>query len=192
MIRLRLGELEDIDSVLALHHQNQVDSMNADDKQDGFITTTFTRASLAKLINDEQGLFVATQTIDDGSEIVAYAMAASWTYWSQWPMFAHMLKSLSNLSYDGELLTTENSYQYGPVCVDKRVRGQGVFEKIFEYALKKMSARYSILLTFINQLNQRSYEAHVRKVKLDVIHQFEYNDNRYYELACRTQRDGST
>ena len=50
-------------------------------------------------------------------------------------------------------LTIDNSYQYGPVCVDKSVRGQGVFEQIFAFALEQMSRRYPFLVTFINQIN---------------------------------------
>ena len=50
-----------------------------------------------------------------------------------------------------------------------------------------MSQRYPIMVTFINKINPRSFEAHVRKVNLDVIQEFEFNDNQYYELACHTQ-----
>ena len=32
-------------------------------------------------------------------------------------------------------LTEENSYQYGPVCVDRDYRGRGVFERVFAASL---------------------------------------------------------
>jgi predicted GNAT family N-acyltransferase len=100
-----------------------------------------------------------------------------------------MIKDLSNLQYAGQTLNTDNSYQYGPVCVDKSVRGQGVFEGIFNYALQEMSKRYPILVTFINKINPRSYAAHTQKVGLDVIQEFEFNNNHYYELACLTNKN---
>ena len=33
-----------------------------------------------------------------------------------------------------------------------------------------------------------AYAAHTRKVGLEVIAEFEYNNNHYYEMACLTQR----
>ena len=86
-----------------------------------------------------------------------------------WPMFAFMIKDLPNLEYAGFTLNTENSYQYGPVCIDKSVRGTGVLEQIFAFAKDKMSERFSILVTFVNKINGRSYSAHTRKLGLDVI-----------------------
>ncbi len=53
----------------------------------------------------------------------------------------------------------------------------------------EMSCRYPILVTFINKINPRSYAAHMHKAKLDVIQEFEFNNNHYYELACLTKRN---
>lgn len=182
-IELRTAQVSDIEAVLALHYRYQVDSINEEDKADGFITTAFTKEHLQALIEDESGLFLA---VSNGS-IVAYAMSASWEFWSQWPMFQHMIKDLPNLQYANEQLTVDNSYQYGPVCVDKSVRGSGVFENLFNFALSEMSKRYPILVTFINKINPRSFHAHTQKIKLDVIQEFEFNNNQYYELGCKTK-----
>lgn len=180
-----VADISDIDGVLRLHSLYQIDSIAEEDKQDGFITTAFSKEEMTELVSKEQGLFIAKV---DG-QVIAYAMAASWTYWSKWPMFAFMVKGLSSLSYDNQTLSIDNSYQYGPVCVHKAYRGSGVFEQIFAFALKSMSARYPILVTFINKINQRSYAAHVGKVGLDVLQEFEFNNNSYYELACKTTLD---
>ncbi len=182
-VELQVATLEHVDEILTLHYRYQVDSIHEDDKKDGFITTAFTQEHLRKLIEDEQGLFVAMED----NRIVAYAMAASWQFWSQWPMFAFMIKDLPNVDFQAYTLSVDNSYQYGPVCVDKSVRGQGVFEKVFHFALHKMSARYPVLVTFINKMNPRSFEAHTRKVNLHIVKEFEFNNNQYYELACLTK-----
>jgi len=181
-IELQVATTDNIAEVLTLHYRYQVDAISAEDRADGFITTAFTAEQLTDLIEKEQGLFIA---LLDG-KIVAYAMAASWDFWSVWPMFAHMVKGLPGLTYQGQNLSTENSYQYGPVCVDKSVRGAGVFEAIFEFALQRMSSRYPILVTFINKINPRSYAAHVDKAGLEVIQEFEFNNNQYFELVCAT------
>jgi hypothetical protein len=180
----KIATPDDIENVLALHYRYQIDSIAEDDKKDGFVTTPFTAEQLSALIEQEQGLFIAV----DGDEVVAYVMAASWQFWSRWPMFAYMIEGLEELEYLGQKLSIENSYQYGPICIDKRYRGSGVLEGIFEFARSQMQPRFPILVTFINKINPRSYEAHTRKLGLEVIAEFGYNNNRYYELVYDTAK----
>ncbi|MBQ4833145.1 GNAT family acetyltransferase [Pseudoalteromonas sp. MMG010] len=181
-IELKTATIEHIDEILTLHYRYQVDSINEEDKADGFITTAFTKTHLSNLIEHESGLFIAV--LDN--KIVAYAMAASWQFWSQWPMFQFMIENLHDSQLEGLEMNVANSYQYGPVCVDKSVRGHGVFEQVFNYSLEQMSKRYPILVTFINKINPRSYQAHTKKTPLVVIKEFEFNNNQYYKLACKT------
>jgi hypothetical protein len=182
-IQLKNADLSEIDAVLDLHYRYQIDSIAEEDKADGFVTTPFTKEQLAELINRENGLFIAKKD----NEVIAYVMAASWNYWSVWPMFAFMIQELPSLKYRGEILSVDNSYQYGPICIDKSVRGTGVLEAIFEYAKGEMSKRFPILVTFVNKTNERSYQAHKRKLGLDVIQDFIFNGNNYYEMACLTK-----
>jgi hypothetical protein len=183
-MKLKIAQISDIDKVLELHSKYQINSIKEEDKKDGFVTTAFTKEQLTKLINEEQGLFIAIKD----EQVVAYVMSASWQFWSVWPMFAHMIKDLPNLTYLGQTLSVDNSYQYGPVCVDKSVRGTGVLEALFDFARAEMSKKYPILVTFINKINPRSYEAHTRKLGLTVIQEFEFNNNNYYELVYDTSK----
>ena len=48
-----------------------------------------------------------------------------------------MIDKLGDYEFAGQTLTTENSYQYGPVCIDASLRGQGVLEGLFAFALEK-------------------------------------------------------
>lgn len=185
-IELKLASLENISEILALHYKYQVDTIADEDKADGFITTAFTEENLISLIEDENGLFIA---LIDG-KIVAYAMAASWAFWSQWPMFQFMIQHLDQSKLQDQEITISNSYQYGPVCVDKAYRGGGVLERVFGYSLRQMSKRYPVLVTFINKVNTRSFEAHTRKTPLEVIEEFEFNSNTYFKLACYTIAQG--
>lgn len=184
MLELKVAEMSDIEDVLRLHFRYQIDSIKEEDKKDGFVTTPFTHEQLQALIQNEQGLFIAKK--DD--EVVAYVMAASWHFWSAWPMFAYMIEHLEELEYLGKTLHVENSYQYGPICIDKSVRGSGVLEQIFEFAREQMAKRYPILVTFINKINPRSFNAHTKKLGLEVIQEFNYNDNEYYELVYDTSK----
>ena len=180
----KIAQIKDIEKVLELHSKYQIDSIKQEDKKDGFITTAFTKEQMVDLITLEQGLFIAVEN----DRIVAYVMSASWDFWSRWPMFAFMIEDLPNLEYLGQKLSVQNSYQYGPVCVDKEYRGSGVLEKLFDFARENMAKRFPILVTFINKINPRSYEAHTKKLKLEVIKEFSYNNNNYYELVYDTSK----
>lgn len=176
---LKIAQIQDVENILKLHYKYQIDNIDEDDKKDGFVTTAFTKEQLEDIILQEQGIFIATK--DD--KVLGYVMSASWQYWSKWPMFAFMIKDLSSLKYLGETLSVDNSYQYGPVCIDKSVRGSGLLEKLFDFALDSMSKKYKILVTFVNKINPRSYQAHKRKLGLEIIQEFKFNGNEYHEFV---------
>jgi len=183
MLEFKIAELSDIEATLELHAKYQVDTIDPKDKKDGFVTTPFGKEELKDLIEQESGLFIAK----DGDKVVAYVMSASWEFWSKWPMFAFMINELlPKQHYCGDALSSENSYQYGPIAIEKSYRGGELLEKIFSYALGHMAKRYNYLITFVNKINPRSFAAHHRKLGLDIIEEFEYNGNSYWELGCRT------
>jgi len=183
MIKYSLATNENINGILALQSKNLVSNLKDDEKNDGFVTTPFTNKQIEDLIKLD-GVFIAL----DENRVISYAMCASWHYWLAWPMFEHMASFLETLSFKGKQLTLDNSYQYGPICVAKEYRGNKIFENLFEYAREEMSKKYPILVTFINKVNNRSYEAHVRKLGLEVITQFEFNNNSFYELVYDTSK----
>ncbi|NLB19356.1 MAG: GNAT family acetyltransferase [Clostridium sp.] len=177
----RNARVEDIGKVSKLQSKYHISTISEEDKPDGFVTTLFTEEQFKMLIEKENGLAIAC----DGDEIVGYAMAASWGYWSEWPLFQHMIEDLPTTEYLDQILSTENSYQYGPICVHKDYRGTDVFPDLFEFSRTQMKDRFPILITFINVINERSTRAH-KKIGLDIIKTFEFNNNQYYELGYDT------
>ena len=183
-MQFKIAELSDIDATLKLHMKYQIDHIKEEDKADGFVTTAFSKEELTELITQEQGLFIAKNE----EVVLGYVMAASWHFWSKWEMFRFMIDDLKNLDYLGQEINTENSYQYGPVCIDKTLRGSGLLEVLFETAREEMAKRYPILVTFVNKNNPRSYHAHKRKLGLNIIQEFKYNNNEYYEFVYDTSK----
>lgn len=179
-----LATKNDIEGVLSLHKKYHVQTIAENDKDDGFITTQLDEVLLTELIDEEKGLFVAKQD----NKIIGFAMSASWDYCSKWPMFEYMISKLGEINFLGQQITTENSYQYGPICIDKDFRNTGVLEGLFDFARSEMQKRYTILVTFVNKKNPRSVKAHVDKLKLINVKEFEYNKSSYIELVCDTSK----
>ena len=180
----RNATIADIPLLQELQQKYHVSSIREEDKKNGFVTTLFTAEQFQELIERENGISLAC----DGDTLAGYAMAGSWDFWSKWPLFQQMIADLPNVSFQGQTLSTQNSYQYGPVCIDMAYRGKGVLESLFRYSTSQMNSRYPILITFINQINERSFAAHTRKVGLEVIKTFSFNGNNYFELGYETKK----
>lgn len=180
----RNATVKDIPQIEELQKRYHVSFISEEEKKSGFVTTLFTTEQLRELIETENGISLAC----DGDKVIAYAMAGSWQFWSKWPLFQHMIADLPDTEYLGQTLSMENSYQYGPVCIDMTYRGQGVLQDLFAYSARQMNVRYRLLITFINHINTRSFAAHTKKVGMDVIKSFIFNGNNYYELGYDTAR----
>ncbi|MEK5259996.1 GNAT family acetyltransferase [Paenibacillus sp. FSL L8-0663] len=178
----RNATVDDISAIVELQKKYHITTISEKDKPDGFVTTLFTEEQFKELIEKENGITIACH----GQKIIAYVMAASWKYWAKWPLFQFMIGDLKDTEYKGTTLSTENTYQYGPICIDMDYRGTVVLRKVFDFSRMQMSKKYPILITFINHINHRSYAAHTKKLGLDVIKSFDYNNNTYYELGCYT------
>jgi hypothetical protein len=184
MPQTRPAKPSDIPGILDLQSRNLLSNLSEAEQKNGFVTTAFTVAQIEALLADG-GAFVAVETsADDQSEtVVGYALAGSWAFFAQWPIFPFMLARLPALDFEGQTITEANSFQYGPVCVDAAYRGLGVFPRLFETMRLGMCERYPIGVTFINRLNPHSYHAHTKKLGMTVIDEFEFNGRPYYGLA---------
>ncbi len=175
---LAVANLEDIEGVLALQELYLVSNLSEEEKKFGFVTTPFTIEQLTEVIN-QGGLFLAK----DGDRIIAYIFAAGWDFFSQWPIFSYMITLFPDLNFSNFDINTTNSFQYGPICIDKKYRGQGLINKLFEFMRIHMLKKYPLSLTFINKTNIPSTKAHTEKLQWTIISDFEFNNNNYYILA---------
>ena len=177
-INLELSKLNDIDGVLALQKLYLVSNLTEEEKKSGFVTTPFTAELLIYVINNK-GLFIAK----DNDKIIAYVFAESWDFFSQYPIFEYMISLFPKLKFLDFEINAITSFQYGPVCIDKKYRGQGLINLIFEFMRIHIVKRYPLGVTFINKTNIPSLKAHTEKLNWTVIDDFQFNDNDYHILA---------
>lgn len=178
-IKTSIGDKNDINGVLALQEKNLYSNLNHLERQNGFVTTPFTANQIEAIIN-QNGLFVAK---NENHSIIAYAFAGSWSYFEQWEIFKFMASRFPNLFFKGIAITTANSFQYGPICIDTRYRGSGLLYLLFEEMRVECFKKYPISLTFINKVNVISEKAHTKKLGWEIIDEFVFNNNTYITLA---------
>lgn len=179
MITTRLATKADIEGVLALQEKYLYSKLTEVERAQGFVTTPFTVAQIEEILL-QNGVFVA-ETKD--GQIIAYVFAGSWKYFEQWEIFNYMSARFPQLSFQGKEITTENSFQYGPVCIDTAYRGKGLLNLIFEEMRLEFRKKYPISITFINKINVISEMAHTKKLGWEIVDNFEFNNNHYISLA---------
>lgn len=179
MIKTRIGNTTDISGILNLQEKYLYRNLTETERKEGFVTTPFTIPQLEEIINQD-GIFIAE---NEDAAIIAYAFAGSWKYFEQWEIFNFMVSRFPKLSFHGNKITTTNSFQYGPVCIDKAYRGKGVLNQIFEEMRIVFYKKYPISVTFINKINVISEKAHTKKLGWEIIDEFQFNNNAYIGLA---------
>ncbi|MBP6236284.1 MAG: hypothetical protein KA536_09090 [Saprospiraceae bacterium] len=172
-----------IPGIITLQNKYLYAYLTAEERKKGFVTTPFTELQIEKAI-DEKGLFIAI----DGELVVGYVFAGTWAYFSAWPIFPLMIERLMGKNFGDMIISDTNTFQYGPVCIDEKYRGTGLFNLLFEGMRIEMAKKIPIGLTFINQINTHSYHAHTKKLGLEMIDTFSFNGNEYYTLAFDTSR----
>lgn len=177
-IQLEVAKLSDIEGVLDLQKLYLVSNLTEEEKKSGFVTTPFSVEQLTYVINNE-GLFIAK----DKGKIIAYIFAESWDFFSQYPLFEYMISLFPKLKFLDFEINSTTSFQYGPICIDKKYRGKGLINLLFEFMRIHVVKKYPLSLTFINKTNIPSYKAHTEKLKWTVIGDFQFNNNNYYILA---------
>jgi hypothetical protein len=177
-IQFEVARNSDIQGVLALQDLYLVSNMTEEEKTSGFVTTPFTVEQIQEVIRQE-GLFIAK----DDNKIIGYIFAAGWDYFSQWAIFKYMIPMLPELSFKNFKLTDTNTFQYGPICIDKKYRGKGLINPFFNFMRIHIMKRFPVGVTFINKTNIPSQKAHLEKLKWAVIGDFQFNNNNYFILA---------
>ena len=177
-IQLEVAKLIDIQGVLDLQKLNLVSNLTDEEKKSGFVTTPFSVEQLTYVIANE-GLFIAKVN----NKIIAYIFAESWDFFSQYPIFEYMISLFPKLTFLDFEINSTSSFQYGPICIDKKYRGKALINLLFEFMRIHIVKRYPLSLTFINKTNVPSYKAHTEKLKWTVISDFQFNNNDYYILG---------
>lgn len=174
---VRLAAAGDIPAVLRLQGENLLTNVPEGQRPGGFVTTAFTPELLQTLV-DRGHAFVAM-----GEALQGYALCGAWDFYFQWPIFRHMASRFPGLSVEGRALDVRTSFQYGPVCIRREARGRGLLPLLFDFQRAQMASEFSVGITFINELNRRSLEAHERKLGLSIVDRFDYLGHRFATLA---------
>ncbi|MEE1169156.1 MAG: hypothetical protein UHP11_00445 [Anaerovoracaceae bacterium] len=188
---IRHATVADMPGIRALLKKYHRDTISDKDRPGGFVTTAITDEQLTDLIEKENGvmIIVRPQAAPSPDEVLAFCFAAPWEFWKSWPLFAYMIEIMPEYEFEGKKIVVEETYQYGPICVDTSIRGTGAFADLFYASLTDFKDRFPIMITFVNSINGRSENAHNNKAHMQTIGTFDFNDNHYLMMAIRTDHE---
>ncbi|MCL1079005.1 GNAT family N-acetyltransferase [Parashewanella spongiae] len=173
---IRQATLQDIPKIAQLERQHLSDELDGDSAT--MTGQSYSANDLNKILNTG---WIVVAEID--TRIIGYVIAGSWHFFTQFSIYKHIVKQLSNTGFNGVNLNESNSCQYGPIWIASIHRGQGIFEKLVDKVRQLSRKKYSHMVTFIAEANQHSYFAHTKKGQMQIIDFFDF-DNQGYYLLC--------
>lgn len=185
MVTFRKADPSDFPKILALQKDNLLRNLEPQAQQDGFLSIEYSHDQIVQL-NKELGIFIA---IDSGN-LSGYLIAQTLDFALQSPMISSMVRRFPDVLYISRPLSGYRTFIYGPICIDKRSRGQGVLEGLFEIMLQIFKGQYDIGVAFVSEQNPRSLHAHQDKLDMKVVDEFEFNGQIYRTLVFWVERKG--
>jgi L-amino acid N-acyltransferase YncA len=99
------------------------------------------------------------------------------------PVLVPMFELLNTLRFKKKSILNLAYFVIGQICVDKSVRGQGVFSALYVEVSRRFSEKYDVVITEIATRNTRSIRAH-EKVGFETIHIFTAPDGEEWAIVA--------
>ncbi len=172
----------DYPAIVELNKANFFANLSEDERRDGFLSAVFTVEQIGAMAED-LGITVA---LIDG-QVVGFLCAFRNDFNHGSPVVAKMIESYDYLSFEGRLLDTYKSYAYGPVCIDRTHRRQGLLRGLFEEQKRELAGRFDVGVALIARTNQHSMDAHVAGLGMTDVGSFEVGGNLFATVAFRVK-----
>lgn len=177
-IHIKQAKPADYSGILRLQSANRLEQLSEEEKKQGFIASNFTSEAL-DTINKALGILIAVS--DD--EVVGFVCMCPPEELSNHPVIQTMLSIFRQRQFNGKPLNQQRIFIYGPVCIDKKRRGQGILKKLFAGVNDFVQLHYDAGVAFINANNPHSLSAHVDGLKMTALTPFDCDGERYQLIA---------
>jgi hypothetical protein len=174
----RKAQESDFGEILRVQKENLVTNLGEEEKGEGFLSIQFDPPQLREILGT-LGIFVASKE----QRFAGYLMAQTLEFGMQFPVIKKMASRFQGLQFLGRPLRQHRIFIYGPVCVERGYRGSGILEGLFHVMGDALRGQFSAGVAFISKSNPRSYEAHVRKLGMQAISEFEFDGKNFWILA---------
>jgi hypothetical protein len=169
---------DDLPEILRLQEANLISRLSPAEKADGFLSVAFPPDQFIEM-HAEIPLAVAESAEGLGGYMCGSSLAAS----AKVPLLARMISLFPETLFEGKSLDNYRAFVYGPVCIDRSFRGQGVLEGLFGKFKHQLAGRFDIGVLFVSLDNPRSMRAHTQKLVMQRVREFNFKGNPYAMLV---------
>ena len=144
---------EELQQILDLQRVNLARRLSAEElAADGFVTVEHTLDLLKRM-----HAIVPSIVAREGGSLAGYALVMPVQCRPLIPILEPMFQRLESLG-----MGRDRFYVMGQICVDKRWRGKGVFDLLYQAHRRHLRARFDFSVTEVSMRNGRSMRAHER------------------------------
>ena len=149
---------KDLKGIIALQKLNlRADLSTTEIKEQGFVTVSHSLSDLEMMHQHEPNIIAKNE-----DKVIAYVLGMTEQSKSDIPRLVEMYESFDHIQYKGKSVAEYKYIVVGQVCVDKRYRGQGLFDRIYQVYKNYFQDKYTFAITEIASINLRSMKAHER------------------------------
>ncbi len=181
-IEIRLAKVGDIQGLMTLESRYFIGNLGPGERGDGFMSVEHPEGWFAEAIS-LGGIHVA---VADGGEIVGF-MAVTPPPAVDKPglpaVVREMVRLAESVALGGKALAKQAYCLHGPVCIDERFRGQGIFSAFEVVTRKAYWGRYQYAVLFVSVDNPRSLHTVTTKLGARDLVVFTAEGKSYHLLA---------
>jgi len=183
-MQFRRAQNSDLDALVALQNKYSVVFDSTLNRQDGFLSSSFTAEDFAAFNND---LAIVVCVPGGTQKLLGFVCCSTMEFNQRLGLPKTMMARFDQAILDGRPLANWSCAIAGPVVVDKASRGTGVFVRLYEELWRLLPARYEVAVALVSRGNPRSLAAH-KKIGMVPVDQFVYNDKTYDTIAKKLDR----
>lgn len=151
-----VSDVKELKQILALQQKFLRGKTSAEEeKENGFLTVEHTLDLLQKMDALEHSIIVTNE-----NDLAAYALTMAKECAAIIPELVPMFENFDDIFYHEKAINDYSFYVMGQICVDKKYRGQGLFEMLYQKHKETFQHKYDFIITEISTRNYRSLRAH--------------------------------
>lgn len=179
---VRLGTVDDVAGVRSLESRYFIGNLAPAQRADGFLSIIQPEGSFER-VAAAGGLHVA---VDDSGTVVGFIVIAPplLTCSEPLPPIVEQMIALSDtLEYRGRRIADYTHALRGPVCIDERFRGHGLYGRFNAATKAAYRDDYEIGILFVSARNPRSLRTTTTKLNATVVDTFQVGEESYHYLV---------
>jgi hypothetical protein len=179
-VQYRRAQPADYAHILRLNEAYFRANLNQEERADGFLSAVFSLPQVAAMAAN---LGIMLAVVEDSVAGFLCAFPNDFDHGS--PVVAAMIAAYERMQFQGKALSDYRSYAYGPVCIDRPFRRQGILRGLYEAQRRDLAGLFEVGVALVSRDNPHSLQAHVLGLGMTEVGGFEVNGNRYATVAFR-------